>query len=146
MIQIASILLPVFWAGLLVGVCFIATPAKFLAPSLARPVALDVGRATFAVWNDVEWVVLAMMVPPLLFGPADRFTAVSTLVLGALLFIQSMILLPTLNARVTVIQSGRRPAISQDHRTYIAIDGLKLFILAAIVWRQGADIAMHLSR
>jgi hypothetical protein len=144
MIQIAYILLPVFWAGLLIGVCFIATPAKFLAPSLARPVALDVGRATFTVWNDVEWLVLAMMVPPLLFGPPDRFTAVSALVLGSLLFIQSMILLPTLNARVSVIQAGKRPAGSPDHGTYIAIDGLKLLILAAIVWRQGAQIVQHL--
>jgi hypothetical protein len=145
MILLAYILLPVFWAGLLVGVCFIATPAKFLAPSLARPVALDVGRATFTVWNDVEWLVLAMLVPPLLFAPADRFTAVSTFVLGALLFIQSMILLPALNARVTVIQAGRRPAISLDHRTYIAIDSLKLLILGAIVWRQGGEIASRLS-
>ena len=146
MIQVVYILLPAFWAGLLVGVCFIATPAKFLAPSLARPVALDVGRATFTVWNDVEWLVLAMLIPPLVFAPASRFTAVSTLVLGVLLFMQSMILLPALNARVTAIQAGNRPAGSPDHRTYIVIDGLKLLILAAIVWEQGGQIALRLPR
>ena len=145
MVLVAYILLPALWAGLLIGVCFIATPAKYLAPSLARPVALDVGRATFTGWNDVEWLVLAMLVPPLLFAPAGRFTAVATLVLGVLLFIQSMILLPALNARVTTIQSGRKPAGSLDHRTYIAIDGLKLLILAAVVWTQGEEIASRLS-
>jgi len=146
MFLIAYILLPAFWAGLLIGVSFIATPAKFLAPSLARPVALDVGRVTFTIWNDVEWLVLAMLVPPLVFGPPDRFTAVAALVLGLLLFIQSMVLLPTLNARVSVIQAGKRPAVSPDHGTYIAIDGLKLLILAAIVWRQGLQIVEHLPR
>jgi tellurite resistance-related uncharacterized protein len=29
------------WAGMVLGVSFLATPAKFLAPSLPRPVALD---------------------------------------------------------------------------------------------------------
>lgn len=34
------------WAGLLIGVSFVAKPAKFLAPSLALAQALDVGRWT----------------------------------------------------------------------------------------------------
>jgi hypothetical protein len=62
-----------------------------------------------------------------------------------LLFIQSMILLPALNARVTAIQAGNRPAVSPDHRTYVIIDGLKLLILAAIVWERGQQIAVGLS-
>jgi hypothetical protein len=142
---VAYILVPAFWAGLLVGVCFIATPAKFLARSLARPAALDVGRATFTVWNGAEWAVLAMLVFPLLLVPANRFTAVSTLLLGILLLIQSEILLPALNARVKIIQAGGRPPVSSDHWTYIAIDGLKLLILATIAWKQCGEIAFPAS-
>jgi hypothetical protein len=32
------------WAGLLLGVSFVATPAKFLAPTLGLAQAWDVGR------------------------------------------------------------------------------------------------------
>ena len=32
------------WAGLLMGVSFVATPVKFLAPSLSLAVALDVDQ------------------------------------------------------------------------------------------------------
>jgi hypothetical protein len=39
------------WAGMLLGVSFIATPAKFLAPSLPLAQALDVGRSSFTSWR-----------------------------------------------------------------------------------------------
>jgi hypothetical protein len=48
MMHIVSPLLFV-WSGLLIGVSFVATPARFLAPSLQLPQALDVGRWTFHV-------------------------------------------------------------------------------------------------
>jgi hypothetical protein len=48
--------LALVWAGMLIGISFLATPAKFLAPSLALPVALDVGRLTFGLFSLVEIV------------------------------------------------------------------------------------------
>src|SRR5690606_30735313 len=51
---LSLLLLAVLWTGLLLGVSFLATPVKFLAPSLSLPVALDVGRQTFMVFNWVE--------------------------------------------------------------------------------------------
>ena len=60
---IAAILF--LWAGLLFGVSFVATPAKFLAPSLPMAQALDVGRWTFHVLALIEWglvVVVAVLV------------------------------------------------------------------------------------
>ncbi len=51
--------LALLWIGLLIGVSFLATPAKFLAASLTLPVALDVGRHTFAIFNRVEWLLAA---------------------------------------------------------------------------------------
>ena len=63
LVDLAYLLLPALWIGLLVGVCFIATPAKFQAQSLSLPVALDVGRSTFAIWNNVEWILIAFVVP-----------------------------------------------------------------------------------
>jgi hypothetical protein len=59
MIHIVSPLLFV-WSGLLIGVSFVATPAKFLAPSLQLPQALDVGRWTFHVLTLMEWTLVIM--------------------------------------------------------------------------------------
>jgi len=61
LVDLAFLLFPTLWIGLLVGVGFIATPTKFQAQSLSLPVTLDVGRSTFAIWNNVEWVVLAVL-------------------------------------------------------------------------------------
>lgn len=36
------------WAGMVIGISFLEAPVKFMAPSLTRPVGLDVGR-TFSV-------------------------------------------------------------------------------------------------
>lgn len=146
MSAVVYFILPVFWIGLLVGVCFIATPAKYLAPSLARPVALDVGRVTFALWNDIEWLVLALLVPPLVLLRPDHFIGVATFVLGLLLLIQTAMLLPALEGRARAILAGAAPASrSADHRNYVAIDILKICILLAIVWRQTEIIAARLA-
>ena len=51
--------------GLLLGVAFVATSAKFLARSLPRVQALDVGRWTFHMLTLIEWrlvVVVAALV------------------------------------------------------------------------------------
>ena len=49
------------WAGLAIGVAFLATPAKFLALSLSLSVALDVGRHTFRVYNGVELALVVSL-------------------------------------------------------------------------------------
>ena len=135
-VEIGYLLLPALWAGLLIGVAFIATPAKFRASSLTRPVALDVGRTTFTIWNNIEWIVLALFLPLVTFTQAGPFQAAAVGALAILLLIQSMVLLPALSSRIgTIIAGGRLPP-SPDHFIYITIDSLKLFVLAAIIWKQ----------
>jgi len=139
-LDIAFLLAPALWAGLLVGVSFIATPAKFQARSLSRPAALDVGRATFAVWNNVEWFILAGLVSMIFLTHADMFPVAGIGALIVLLMIQSLMLLPLLNDRVVTIIAGGRPPPSSDHLIYIAIDAIKLLILGAIIWKQSERI------
>jgi hypothetical protein len=138
--EIACLLMPSLWAGLLVGVSFIATPAMFRAQSLTLPVALDVGRATFARWNAIEWLLLGMMALAMVFTRPSVFAVASAGVLDILFLIQSMILLPALNNRVAAIIAGKRPPPASDRLLYITIDVLKLCILAAVVWKQAGRI------
>src|SRR6187551_3253811 len=89
-VDVAYLLIPTLWIGMLVGVCFIAAPAKFRAPSLSIKVALDVGRTTFAAWNNKEWLLLALMTPLLFYSQGRLDSVLAFGAVGILLLMQTM--------------------------------------------------------
>jgi hypothetical protein len=120
------------WAGLLIGVSFVATPAKFLAPSLALAQALDVGRWTFYVLAWIEWgfvsVVAALLVTTR--RPGSRLLIFSAVALvTALLAAESFALRPMLDARVLRIMAGESVPPSPLHNVYVGLEGLKALLL-----------------
>lgn len=131
---LSLLLLAVLWTGLLLGVSFLATPVKFLAPSLSLPVALDVGRQTFMVFNWVE-VALALLLVVLTVGKARRWMQATSVTIALIVAMQTIWLLPVLDARVQVIIDGSTPPSSALHMIYIAADALKLTLLGFLVWR-----------
>lgn len=121
--------LPVFWLGLLVGVSFLATPVKFQAPSLDLPVALDVGRVTFALFNRVEWAMALILAFAAL---VSRFPRNWSLLLGLviiLLALETFWLMPELNERVRTITAGETPTPSHHHTLYALMETGKLLAL-----------------
>ncbi|TDR94068.1 hypothetical protein [Enterovirga rhinocerotis] len=118
------------WAGMVLGVSFLATPAKFLAPSLSLPVALDVGRHTFATFAKVEWVVVALLAASALATDIRRMAAATALAMAVLVAIQVFALIPDLDRRVSIYQAGQVPPPSHLHMVYIAIELLKVVVLA----------------
>lgn len=114
------------WLGLVVGVSFIATPAKFLAPTLDLAVALDVGRHTFAVFAIVETVAATLLVGLTL--PLWRHThvALASAVVALAVLLQQFWLLPLLDARVDAILAGGAPGPSSLHAGYVALEALKV--------------------
>ena len=143
---IAAILF--LWAGLLLGVSFVATPAKFLAPSLPMAQALDVGRWTFHVLALIEWglvVVVAVLVAIAWRSGTPRIGLVAGLlaVVAAVLAVESFVLRPLLDARVLRIIAGESVPPSQVHNLYIALEAVLLvLILAAGIFsiRHGSPI------
>jgi hypothetical protein len=121
------------WAGLSIGVAFLATPAKFTAPSLTLPVALEVGQQTFRVYNGVE---LLLLIALLVLGrwsttPSRWYLAV--LAPAAVILAQRFWLIPALDLRVLAIQHGQAPVPpSQLHTIYIAGEALKVLWLLAL--------------
>lgn len=121
------------WAGLSIGVAFLATPAKFLAPSLSLPVALDVGRQTFRVYNGVEFVLLGSLL--VLGGWSSQRTRwyLGLVVPGAVVIAQALWLIPALDLRVAAIQAGRSPLPPSNlHAAYIAAEAIKVLWLLAM--------------
>lgn len=145
-VDIAHLLVPALWLGLLAGVSFIATPAKFGASTLSLPVALDVGRATFALFNGIEWGMFALLVVFVVLSGPLRFPLLATALLGLLLLAQTVWLLPVLNDRVAEIIGGHPPPGAPYHLFYIAFDLAKGGLLAALIWVQATRLAAALSQ
>jgi len=116
-----------FWAGLSAGVAFLATPVKFLAPSLSLPVALDVGRHTFRAYNATEIVLLAFA---LVVGvlSASKIRWYLAFVIPALAVgLQTLWLLPELDRRVVSILGGAADAgTSPLHAAFIGVEAMKV--------------------
>jgi hypothetical protein len=130
------------WLGMLVGVSFLATSAKFLAPSLTLPVALDVGRHTFAVFNKVEWVLAAATLLMFVVGARALTIGVGLAAATGLLLAETVWLLPALDARVGMIIAGQQPPPSQLHEAFIAFEAIKVVALLLVV----AEAARRLVR
>lgn len=116
------------WAGLLAGVSFLATPIKFRAPSLTMPVALDVGRQMFGAFNKVEWlaVVIGLFLLLRLRGRRPRAVTVLLGVAACIVLLQSVWILPVLDARVVQILNNKNPQSSPLHWIYIGLEVVKL--------------------
>lgn len=129
---IGILIVSLLWLGMILGVSFLATPVKFLAPSLALPVALDVGRHTFRVFNLVEigWS-FALLGFALLGLPLRRVYALIAVPCG-IVALTTAWLLPVLDVRVGVIIVGGAPPGSDLHLLYIVLEVVKLAALLAL--------------
>lgn len=122
------------WVGLLLGVSFIATPAKFLAPSLTVPVALDVGRYTFEIFSMVEVIAAIVLLSCAVLSQCGRSVVFIGVLVGGFVAVQFLWLLPVLDARVEIILQGERPENSGLHSLYIALEAGKVVLLSFIGW------------
>jgi hypothetical protein len=122
------------WLGLLIGVSFIATPIKFAAQSLTLPVALEVGRVTFGLFNRVEWAMLFLLLASSWIARGSLLLRACAHALCLTLVAQTFWLLPILDERVGAIITGGQITGSYHHWVYIAADVAKLLLLIAVIW------------
>ncbi len=126
----ALALVLLLWAGVLFGVAFLATPAKFSAPSLTLPVALEVGRATFEALNRAEVAFALLSAGLVLAGGASRPLLVTLCAVAWVgLLLEILWLLPLLDQRAQLVIDGGTPVDSPLHDLYIAIDAVKFLAL-----------------
>lgn len=116
------------YAGVLFGVSFIATPAKFLAESITLAQALDVGRETFGVFGWVEVGFSLALGATLLGAPAARHAWLPASVV-LLAVVQMVGLRPPLDDRLVVIMAGGTPPESGLHTVYGVMELAKLAAL-----------------
>lgn len=127
--DVLAVKVTLLWAGLSLGVAFLATPAKFLASTLSLPVALDVGQQTFKVYNSTEFGFLLLVVA-LGVGVGRRPAWAWRLCVPAVILgLQAFWLIPALDERVAMIQAGGSPPPSSLHAIYIAVEVMKILWL-----------------
>lgn len=130
----ALVVLALVWAGALLGVALLAAPAPFLAESLDRAAALDVNRHLFGMLSRAETgLLLAALSAGLLARPGPLLLTGLALLTAAVL-LESLWLLPALEARADMIIAGREPPPAAYHALYTSLEVAKLVLLAALAW------------
>lgn len=122
------------WAGLILGVSFIATPVKFEAPHLTMPVALEVGKATFHLFNLIEWcVIVAAMILTAISSKTSQNWPIAILLLS-IVMLQTFWLLPVLDVRTDEVIAGGTPDPGHYHWFYIIAEIFKLVLTIMAAW------------
>lgn len=127
------LIVPAVWLGLLLGLSFIETPLKFLAPGITVPLGLGIGRLVFWALAIAGAVLLLSLT--LLAAARPRTDRGGWVVLGALwliLAVQSLAIRPALSARSDIVIAGGDPGPSVLHYVYIATDLILVALL--VVW------------
>tara|TARA_B110000014_G_scaffold219166_1_gene174564 strand:+ start:169 stop:660 length:492 start_codon:yes stop_codon:yes gene_type:complete len=118
------------WLGMTLGVSLLATPVRFTATLITRPVALDVGRVVFAALNKAEFVALIITLIILRVSSGVRRLWIPVFLLALILIAQSAWLLPELAARTDMIIAGLEPPPSIAHAAYSILEITKLALLS----------------
>jgi hypothetical protein len=135
--------MPAVWLCALATRLVITARTKLNPLSRGRPA--DIGRSSFALFHDLEWVLLALMTPAIVFSQARIFYGTALSVLGFLLSFQSVWLIPKLNAQIASLMAHTPSQPSEAYLLYLGIDAAKIVLFAAIFW-QGARRMLPLLR
>ena len=121
------------WAGMAAGVSFIAAPAKFQAPSLTMPVALDVGHHVFWTFHSIQLGLLVVAVGLAAMSQNAKLRGIIGAA-GVLFLAQHVWLLPALDDQTAAVQAGGSQAMTALHFAYAGAEVLKVIVLLALGW------------
>jgi Domain of unknown function (DUF4149) len=122
------------WAGVVIGVSFVAAPAKFGAPGLSLPVAMEVGRREFGVLNLGEIALAVVTLALAAYARPERSIWLGLALAAVVVAVQALWLLPVLDARAEMIIRGETPAPAPWHSVYIGAEVAKLLALLVVGW------------
>ena len=129
------------WIGMTVGVSLIATPARFTAVSITRPIALDVGRVVFTALNKAELLALVLLLVIVRVSGRSASLWAACGALALIVVAQGAWLIPELAARTDIILAGGEPPPSYAHAIYSTMELAKIAILLFVGLRSLAHTA-----
>ena len=117
----------------------IATPVRFTAASITRPVALDVGRVVFAALNKAELIALVLLLVIVRVSDRTRELWAWCSILVLIVLAQGVWLIPELASRTDIILAGGEPPPSYAHAVYSSLELTKIGLLLFLGIRSLAD-------
>jgi hypothetical protein len=126
--------LPLLWIGLVLGVSFLATPAKFRAENLDGAVALSISLVTF-LWLHIAEAVFAVVLAVLLVLLKARWLQWALFAVAVLaLALQADWILPAFEARTGFIPLLPVLDYGQLHTAFATTEGIKILALLALAF------------
>lgn len=117
------------WAGFIFAISFLATPLKFLAPSLTLPVAMEIAYLHFHTFNGIEIGFSLLILTITLLGELSLRARLSTALIVTLLATQTALLYTVMDARTIAIIEGSEPSVRSYHSIYVGLEVVKLVAL-----------------
>jgi len=116
---------------MILGISFLEAPLKFQAPNMTLVLGLGVGKLVFSALNKVEIVFSIILTAYLIkqFTSLERTTLFVLFGLILLLVLQSIWLIPILNARVDSLLNGIEVPSTNHHFYYVGLEFLKVILL-----------------
>jgi hypothetical protein len=128
----ASYLISAVWAGIIIGISFIAQPSKFKTPQLPRPIALATGRQIFHSMHKAE-SILAIAGVACNALKKNQHSLFLWFIPVFVLIVQMVFLMPSLSARVDQVLAGHALQKSWHHLLFAILEMIKLLCLFAFL-------------
>jgi hypothetical protein len=120
------------WLGMVLAISFIEAPLKFRAPGITLQLGLGIGRLVFRVINRIEVGLLLVLAAAVAVGPRPAALITTAAALVALLAVQLLVVRPALNRRSDRVLAGADVPRSRQHLFYVALEFLKVAVLASV--------------
>lgn len=119
------------WIGFVCAISFMEAWLKFRAPGITVSLGLGIGRIVFSALNKVEWVLAVAIIGDLLFSKAQPFSLQNVLYLIPLLLltVQTVWVLPALDARAELHIQGHTVPPSGLHFYFVGMEAVKVVCL-----------------
>jgi hypothetical protein len=119
------------WVGFVCAISFMEAWLKFQAPGVTLPIGLGIGRLVFNALNQIEWVFAIVIVLNFVLRRIRKANnkMVFLVIPLMILTIQTLELLPALDARATQVIKGEFTEPSVTHTVYIILEAVKVISL-----------------
>lgn len=119
------------WIGFICAISFMEAWLKFRAPGITLPLGLGIGRIVFRALNIVEWVMMLTISVSFIVSKQQLFTLrnLTLFVPFIILVLQTLWLLPQLDARAEMHIQGVNVPPSLLHFYYIGLEIVKVLSL-----------------
>lgn len=130
-IKQATLPVTFLWIGFVSAISFMEAWLKFRAPGITLPLGLGIGSLVFKALNLMEWLFALLIAARFILNRRRerRSSAIQYGVILLLLLIQTLWLLPALDARIPLYQQGLEVPSSPLHLYYVVAELFKVTLL-----------------